>query len=115
MSLFKEGDILFVLFPFEERDEGKMRPALFWRYRGAKDEWLIISKITSHGHGFEWEIKVQPSPINGLTNVSYIQIDKTRKIHFSKVHNKMVPLGRLEDDLLSLARQKLREYIASVK
>lgn len=115
MSLFKKGDILFVLFPFEERGEEKMRPALFWRHRGQKNEWLLMSKITSRCHGSKWEIKVFPSQTNGLTNISYIQIDKTRKIHFSKVRNKMVPIGRLDGALLSLAEQKMRDYIASAK
>lgn len=92
-----------------------MRPALFWCYRGAKNEWLFMSKITSQGHGSQWEIKVIPSSENGLKKVSYIQVDKTRKIHFSKVCNKMVPLGKLDDELLLLAKQKMREFIASAK
>lgn len=104
---YDEGDILIVLFPYDECGEEKLRPALFWQYKG--NDYLFLSKITSKNHNSKWEIEVLPSKENGLTRRSYIRVDRTRKIHYSKIRN-IIPIGSLEAELLFVVKQRLRAF-----
>lgn len=57
MTGYKQGDVILVAFPFEERAGGRKRPALVVsppQYNKATDE-LIIAQITSH-------VTAQPRP-----------------------------------------------------
>lgn len=104
---YDEGDILIVLFPYDECGEEKLRPALFLQYKG--NDYLFLSKITSASHNSEWEVEVMPSKENGLTKRSYIRVDRTRKIHYSKEYN-VIPIGRLEVDLMAVVKQRFRAF-----
>lgn len=50
-----------------------------------------------------------PSKENGLTKRSYIRVDRTRKIHYSKEYN-VIPIGRLEVDLMAVVKQRFRAF-----
>ena len=57
MTAYKQGDVILVAFPFEERAGGRKRPALVIsppQYNDATSE-LIIAQITSH-------LTAQPRP-----------------------------------------------------
>lgn len=55
MRNYKSGEIIEVAFPFEEKSDKKVRPALVIRDLG---ESLIVAKITSKHKGREWDIEL---------------------------------------------------------
>lgn len=108
--IFEAGDILFVAFPFEDSDEEKERPALFWQYRGA--DFIVVSKITSRRRGLPFEMPMPPFFWNGLAKPSYVRLDQTVKISLDKVKS-LRPLGRVNPLQLHILHEKLKEFLAS--
>ncbi|MDR3280004.1 MAG: type II toxin-antitoxin system PemK/MazF family toxin [Synergistaceae bacterium] len=72
--MFKEGQIVWINFPFSDIPGEKNRPAFVWEDLGQE---VIVSMITSQIRGDYWEVPIEPDILNNLTKPSVIKIDNT--------------------------------------
>lgn len=108
---YKAGDVLCVRFPYEDSYEEKIRPALFWKY-AADGSLLILSKITSkHRSENKYEVRIEPTEINGLKETSWVRIDKTVKIAENKV---LFVYGCITPIQFAVVKEKLDEYLNEI-
>ena len=111
MRIYKPGEIVEVVFPFEEKEDKKIRPALVIHDFG--DSFLII-KITSKHKGRKWDIELPKDNFNGLNVDSVIQIDKYIELDKTNVSN-IIPRGIINQLQLAIVKNKLKEYNAYQK
>lgn len=92
----KKGDIVLIPFPFTDLSGLKNRPALIL-IEGLND--ITVSFITSQiKWKEEFDVKVNPSPENGLKRTSLIRLSKLSTIDKELVIGK---LGKLSNDKIN--------------
>ena len=108
---YSTGDILFVSFPYDDKNVEKGRPVLFWDEDG---DLITVSKITKKARGLPWELPLPSMDENGLDLCSYVRQDQTVQIHKDKIR-KPIPLGNVNQLQLKILHLKLLEYLNSIK
>ncbi|QOI97476.1 MAG: type II toxin-antitoxin system PemK/MazF family toxin [Flammeovirgaceae bacterium] len=97
-----KGDIVLIPFPFTDLSDVKHRPALIL-VAGESD--LTVSFITTQiKWQDEFDVKVEPSVINGLKQTSLIRLRKLATIDKDLVIGK---LGNLSKDELNIVDDNL--------
>ena len=106
MKKYNPGEIVEVAFPYEDRADEKVRPALVIK---DYDDVLLLLKITQH-KGLEWDIELPVDDFNGLTKPSVIQVNRYQKILKSKLSS-IIPRGVINPIQLGIVKDKLKEYL----
>ena len=101
------GSIVEVIFPFEEGDGSKRRPALVVMDKG--EVILLVAKITSQNKGRRWDVPLPRDSFNGLSADSFVQVDKTIRLSKDKVCD-LIPRGCVNPLQLAVIMEKLREF-----
>ena len=104
---YEPGSIVEVIFPFEEGDGSKRRPALVVMDKG--DGILLVAKITSQNKGRKWNVPLPCDQLNGLSVDSFVQVDKTIKLSRANVCD-LIPRGCVNPLQLAVIMEKLREF-----
>ena len=108
---YKQGEIVDVVFPYEESGESKRRPALVLLDTG---DSLILAKITSRHKGRKWDLLIKRDGFNGLSVDSAVQIDKIHKIPKKNICN-IIAKGNINQLQLALIKEKIKEYKSSIR
>ena len=106
MRKYNSGEIIEVAFPFEEKNDKKVRPALVIRDFG---ESLIVVKITSKHKGREWDIELPKDNFNGLSVDSVVQVNQCVKLDKSEIAS-VIPRGIINPLQLAIIKTKLKEF-----
>jgi mRNA interferase MazF len=95
-----KGDIVLIPFPFTDLSGMKNRPALILA-AGAID--ITVSFITTQlKWQEEFDVKVEPAPINGLKRTSLIRLSKLATLEKDLAIGKLGSLS--EDELINVDR-----------
>lgn len=92
------GDVLIVSLPESDgREQGGRRPAVAVQTDVAGDPMLIVAPVTSSvaAERFPFTIRIEPSPDNGLTQISIIMVFQLRAIDKNRI---VKTVGRLSDE-----------------
>ena len=108
LRAYNPGEIVDVEFPFEDKDEGKLRPALVWRDVG---ETFLLFKITSKQKGRKWDVLLPKDNFNGLDVDSVIQIDRLQRLDKSKLKH-IIPRGNLTALQMMVVGEKFKEFMS---
>lgn len=112
MRRYSQGEVVEVVFPFQEKDSGcKQRPALVLADRGAT---FVVAKITSQKKGRPWDVPIPKQGQNGLSIDSVVQVDSVRCLSKESLCS-VIPRGAINPLQLSLVLDKLKEYKASLR
>ena len=106
MRKYSAGEIIEVVFPYEEGSGAKRRPALVI---GDVGDDVIAAKITSKHKGLEWDIEIPQDGFNGLSVDSVVQVDKI--VSFKK--NELcavIPRGNINPLQLAIVKDKIKQY-----
>ena len=90
-----KGDIVLIPFPFTDLSGTKNRPALI--LTGGEDDITVSFITTQLKWGEEYDLKIDPTQINGLKRTSLIRLSKLATIDKDLVIGK---LGNLSKDEL---------------
>ena len=108
MRSYKSGEIVELMFPFQEVTGKKIRPALVVKDYG---DTIAVLKITSKHKGRTWDIELPKDAFNGLTLDSVVQACSC--IELSKTELvQITPRGTINPLQLSIVKHKLQEYLA---
>lgn len=93
-AVLKRGDLVSAVLP---GDFGKPRPAVIVQTdRVIQMDSVLVAPLTSDlSAPFEFRLRLQPTPANGLTKTSDVMADKLTAVARSKCRN---PIGRLDDE-----------------
>ena len=106
MRKYNSGEIIEVAFPFEEKNDKKVRPALVIRDFG---DTLFVVKITSKHKGREWDIELPKDNFNGLSVDSVVQVNQCVKLDKSEIAC-VIPRGIINPLQLAIIKTKLKEF-----
>ena len=102
----KKGDIVLIPFPFTDLTGNKTRPAIILI---ESEEDVTVCFITSQlNYKNEFDIAIQPSPLNGLKKPSIIRLSKLATIDKELV---IGCLGNLNDHYLELVNKTLIQLL----
>lgn len=104
---YEPGSIVEVIFPFEEGNGSKRRPALVVMDKG--DVILLVAKITSQNKGRQWDVQLPRDRFNGLSVDSFVQVDKAIKLSRDKVCD-LIPRGCVNPLQFAVIMEKLKEF-----
>ncbi|MBR2207493.1 MAG: type II toxin-antitoxin system PemK/MazF family toxin [Synergistaceae bacterium] len=107
MRNYKQGEIVEIAFPFEEKNEKKVRPALIIKDFG---DSLFVIKITSKHKGREWDIEIPKDDFNGLTLDSVIQVNQYIELEKSEI-SCIVPRGVINPLQLAVVKDRLKQFM----
>jgi mRNA interferase MazF len=98
----KKGDIVLVPFPFSDLSGNKNRPAVI--IIESADDVTICFITTQLKWQSEYDILLQPTPLNGLKKESLIRLNK-----FATIDKDLVIglLGKLDEDTLARVNHNL--------
>lgn len=108
MRKYEQGEIVEIIFPFEDINDKKIRPALVINDNGDN---LLVIKITSKHKERKWDILIPKDDFNGLSVNSVIQIDKIKELSKKELCS-VIPRGNINPLQLAIIKQKLSEYYA---
>lgn len=111
MRTYSPGDIVEVIFPFEENGGSKQRPALVLADEG---ESFIVAKVTSQHKGRKWDVLLPRSSENGLNVDSVVQVDKARKLSKKELCD-VISRGNINPLQMALILDKAKEYRESLR
>jgi mRNA interferase MazF len=99
----KQGDIIYVPFPYTDLSIGKIRPALVL-YAGKFDVLLAFITSKHATQPKEAIIFIQPTAENGLKQLSCVRLDK-----FATVQNQLVlgVVGYIDNTSIMQVKQKI--------
>ena len=106
MRKYEQGEIVEIVFPFEERNDKKVRPALVIHDFG---DSLLVVKITSKHKNREWDIEIPKDDFNGLNVDSVIQVDKCIDLEKSEI-TCLIPRGTINPLQLAVIKNKLKQF-----
>ena len=102
----KKGDIVLIPFPFTDLTGNKTRPAIILI---DSEENVTVCFITSQlNYQNEFDIHIQPSPLNGLKKPSIIRLSKLATIDKELV---IGLLGELDNQYLELVNKTLIQLL----
>ena len=107
MKRYDSGTVIEVIFPFEDTNESKIRPALVIKDEG--DE-LVVLKITSKHKGRQWDIEIPKDDFNGLSMDSVIQADRVERLKKSKLVD-IIPRGTVNAIQLMIVKERMKVYL----
>lgn len=107
MRKYEAGAVVEVVFPFEEENASKRRPALVLSDDGGAT--LIVAKITSRNKGRRWDVCIKRDQFNGLSVDSFVQVDRVIKLSRDKVCD-LIPRGSVGPLQLAVIMEKIREF-----
>ncbi len=109
MQNYKSGEIVELMFPFQEIVGKKVRPALIIKDYG---DTIAVLKITSKHKGRKWDIELPKDAFNGLTVDSVVQADSYIEISKAEIIQ-ITPRGTINPLQIAIVKQKVQEYLAS--
>ena len=108
MRSYKSGEVVELMFPFQEVTGKKIRPALVIKDYG---ETIAVLKITSKHKGRAWDIELPKDAFNGLTVDSVVQADSYIELSKTEIVQ-ITPRGTVNPLQLGIIKEKLKEYLA---
>ena len=111
MRAYNQGEIVEIVFPFDEGTGSKQRPAIVLADEG---DTLIAVKVTSQHKGRKWDIELPKDVGNGLAFDSVIQVDTVRKLS-KKALCSVIPRGNVNSLQMSLILERIKEYRESLR
>ena len=106
---FKEGQIVWIDFPYSDIPDEKNRPAFVWKDNGNE---LVVSMITSRIRGLEWEVLIAPTLYNSLSRQSVIRVDNTIVISKEKLTAKIPEeAGFAGPFVVAVAKEKMSLWL----
>jgi hypothetical protein len=107
--VFKEGQIIWLKFPFADAPGEKNRPAFVWDDLGTE---VIVSMITSRIRGGVWEIPIVPDVQNNLSRPSVIRIDMTAAVSKDKLTSENPgESGSANQFVIAVAKEKMKLWL----
>ncbi|MBQ6909556.1 MAG: type II toxin-antitoxin system PemK/MazF family toxin [Synergistaceae bacterium] len=106
MRKYSQGEIIEIVFPYEDGIGSKRRPALVIQDVG---DSVIVAKITSKHKGLKWDIELPQDAFNGLSVDSVVQVDKIRLLNKSELCS-IIPRGNINPIQLAIIKGKIKEY-----
>ena len=111
MQNYRAGDIVELMFPFQEVKGKKIRPALVVKDYG---KTLAVLKITSQHKGRKWDIEIPKDDFNGLAKNSVIQADSYIELDKTELCQ-VIPRGAINPIQLGIVKQRLEEYLRTIE
>ena len=112
--MIQEGQIVLFRFPYADRKDGKLRPALIVRQLpGAYDDWLICmisSQLSQEVSSFDEIVSKDDNDFNssGLKLTSVIRIGRLAVVHKSILEG---TIGEISNDRLIRIKNRLSDWL----
>ena len=106
MRKYSAGEIVEVIFPYEDGNGAKRRPALVI---GDAGDDVIAAKVTSKHKGLEWDIDIPKDNFNGLSVDSVVQVDKIASFKKNELCA-IIPRGNINSVQLAIIKDKIKQY-----